>query len=431
MRDAGPTGDSRGAAPLAVRVSGQGHAGEARRRGAPARFREIYGEFDAGRAKQQAGRCSQCGMPYCQVHCPLQNNIPDWLMLTAEGRLRRGLRGRRAPPTTCPRSAAASARRIGSARAIASSRTGYGAVTIGSVEKFITDTAFGRRLGRSRRRRGASSASRSASSAPGRPASPPPSSCARKGYEVHVYDRHDRVGGLLDLRHPQLQAGEAGRRAPRTSCWRRAASSSTSISRSAATPRLEELRQRHDAMLIATGVYKARDMACPGVGLGGVVAALDYLIASNRKGLGDAVPAFDSGALDAAGKNVVVIGGGDTAMDCVRTAVRQGAHSVRCLYRRDRANMPGSQREVRHAEEEGVEFVWLAAPEALRSARARCASVRAHRMRLGVARCERPPARREPIAGSAFRARRRSRDQGARLRSRGSADAVRRARARR
>jgi glutamate synthase (NADPH/NADH) small chain len=125
-------------------------------------------------------------------------------------------------------------------------------------------------------------------------------------------------------------------------------------------------------------------MSCPGIGLGNIVAALDYLTASNRKGLGDTVPAFDSGALDAEGKHVVVVGGGDTAMDCVRTAVRQGAKSVRCLYRRDRKNMPGSQREVQHAEEEGVEFVWLSAPVAFLGDGA-VRAVRAHRMHLGVA----------------------------------------------
>jgi glutamate synthase (NADPH) small chain len=115
--------------------------------------------------------------------------------------------------------------------------------------------------------------------------------------------------------------------------------------------------------LIATGVYKSRDIEAPGVGARGVVKALDYLTASNRKSFGDDVPDYDSGALNAAGKRVVVIGGGDTAMDCVRTAIRQGALSVKCLYRRDRANMPGSQREVQNAEEEGVEFVWLSAPK--------------------------------------------------------------------
>jgi glutamate synthase (NADPH/NADH) small chain len=147
---------------------------------------------------------------------------------------------------------------------------------------------------------------------------------------------------------------------------------------------LEELRGRHDAILIATGVYRARAIEVDGHGQAGVVAALDYLTASNRKSFGDAVPAFEDGSLNAAGKNVVVIGGGDTAMDCVRTAIRQGAKSVKCLYRRDRANMPGSQREVANAEEEGVEFVWLAAPAAFDGSDGRVTAVRANRMRLGA-----------------------------------------------
>jgi len=125
----------------------------------------------------------------------------------------------------------------------------------------------------------------------------------------------------------------------------------------------DEIRKAHDAVIIATGVYKSRDLAAPGVGAQGVVAALDFLTASNRKSFGDDVPAFDDGSLNAHGKRVVVIGGGDTAMDCVRTSVRQGATSVKCLYRRDRANMPGSQREVANAEEEGVIFEWLSAPK--------------------------------------------------------------------
>jgi glutamate synthase (NADPH/NADH) small chain len=132
-----------------------------------------------------------------------------------------------------------------------------------------------------------------------------------------------------------------------------------------------------------------------------VVDALDYLTASNRKGFGDQVPAFDDGSLNAEGKHVVVVGGGDTAMDCVRTAVRQGAKSVKCLYRRDRANMPGSQREVTHAEEEGVEFVWLSAPEAFDGTK-KVTGVRAAKMRLGQpdASGRRAP---EPDPGSEFR----------------------------
>jgi glutamate synthase (NADPH/NADH) small chain len=143
------------------------------------------------------------------------------------------------------------------------------------------------------------------------------------------------------------------------------------------------LRARHDALLIATGVYKARDIKVPGVGLGNIYPAMDFLTASNRKGLGDEVPAFDDGTLDAKGKKVVVIGGGDTAMDCVRTAVRQGATAVRCLYRRDRKNMPGSQREVANAEEEGVEFIWLSAPEAFLGDEV-VNAVRAQRVHLGM-----------------------------------------------
>src|SRR5690606_17717766 len=149
---------------------------------------------------------------------------------------------------------------------------------------------------------------------------------------------------------------------------------------------LAELRSAHDAVLIATGVYKSRELMGPGASAKGVHKAIDYLITSNRVGLGQKVDDFTSGRLDAKEKNVVVIGGGDTAMDCVRTALRQGARSVTCLYRRDRANMPGSQREVANAEEESVTFDWLAAPEAVLEKRGGgVKAVRATRMRLGVA----------------------------------------------
>jgi glutamate synthase (NADPH/NADH) small chain len=161
-----------------------------------------------------------------------------------------------------------------------------------------------------------------------------------------------------------------------------------------------ELRAKHEAVLIATGVYKAREIAGPGSGLKGIVPALDFLITSNRMGLGDKVEKFESGLLNAAGKRVVVIGGGDTAMDCVRTAVRQGAKSVTCLYRRDRANMPGSLREVTNAEDEGVVFDWLAAPEAFLGDD-KVTAVRATRMHLGLP----DSAGRlsvEPIAGSSY-----------------------------
>ena len=126
---------------------------------------------------------------------------------------------------------------------------------------------------------------------------------------------------------------------------------------------LKELKEKHDAILIATGVYKAREIEIPGSNLGNIFPAMDFLTASNKKGLGDNVELFDNGKLNVDGKDVIVIGGGDTAMDCVRTSVRQNAKSVKCLYRRDRENMPGSAREVSNAEEEGVEFIWLSSPK--------------------------------------------------------------------
>jgi glutamate synthase (NADPH) small chain len=343
-------------------------------------FDEIYGEFDAGRATEQAGRCSQCGVPFCQIHCPLSNNIPDWLMLTAKGRLEEAYEVASATnnmPEICGRICPQD--RLCEGNCVI--EKGFESVTIGSVEKYITETAFAngwvrpatprRELPRSVGIIGAGPAGLAAAE-----------QLRRKGYAVDVYDRYDRVGGLLVYGIPNFKLEKAvverRRRLLEASGIRFHLNFSVGCDAS-----LEELRARHDAILIATGVYQARAIACPGVGLAGVVPALEYLTTSNRQGLGDAVPEFDSGRLDAAGKHVVVIGGGDTAMDCVRTAVRQGAKSVKCLYRRDRANMPGSQREVRHAEEEGVEFVWLSAPEAFLGD-GRVTHVRAQRMHLGI-----------------------------------------------
>ncbi|MEM8754807.1 MAG: FAD-dependent oxidoreductase, partial [Pseudomonadota bacterium] len=201
-------------------------------------------------------------------------------------------------------------------------------------------------------------------------------------FQVTVYDRYDRAGGLLTYGIPgfKLEKDVVMQRNAQLEDGGVAFELNCDVG---VDVPFDELRSRHDAVLIATGVYKSRDIGGPGAGLGGIVQALDYLTASNRKSFGDAVPDFDDGALDAAGKHVVVVGGGDTAMDCVRTAVRQGAASVKCLYRRDRANMPGSQREVQNAEEEGVEFVWQSAPKGFTGDDA-VAGVRVVRMRLGA-----------------------------------------------
>jgi len=344
-------------------------------------FREIYADFDADRAKEQAGRCSQCGVPFCQVHCPLHNNIPDWLMLTAEGRLEEAYEIAAATnnmPEVCGRICPQD--RLCEGNCVI--EKGFHSVTIGSVEKYVTETAFQRgwvkpprpprELGHSVGIVGAGPGGLAAAE-----------ELRRRGYQLHVYDRHDRVGGLLVYGIPnfKLEKSVVARRAALLAEGGIRFHLNCEVGKDTT---LDELRARHDAVLIANGVYTSRDVAAPGAGLGNIVQALDYLIASNRTGLGDRVARFEDGTLDAAGKHVVVVGGGDTAMDCVRTAVRQGAKSVKCLYRRNRANMPGSQREVMHAEEEGVEFVWLSAPEAFLG-EGSVNGVRTVRMRLGVA----------------------------------------------
>ncbi len=343
-------------------------------------FEEIYARFDQKAAAAQASRCSQCGVPFCSVHCPLHNNIPDWLKLTAEGRIEEAYALSSATnnfPEICGRICPQD--RLCEGNCVI--EKGFESVTIGAIERHITDTAFAEGWvapRRPARERGISVGIIGAGPA-GLAAA---EELRARGYGVHVYDRHDRVGGLMIYGIPnfKLEKEIVLRR------WRLLEAAGIQFHTNIAIGRdlaFADLRARHAAILIATGVYQPREIGGPGAGLPGIVPALDYLITANRKGLGDAVPDFDSGTLNAAGKRVVVIGGGDTAMDCVRTAVRQGARSVQCLYRRDRANMPGSLREVKNAEEEGVEFLWLSAPEAFLGDDT-VSGVRATRMRLGL-----------------------------------------------
>ena len=345
-------------------------------------FHEIYAEFIAEKAAEQASRCSQCGVPFCQVHCPLSNNIPDWLKLTAEGRLDEAYELSQATnnmPEICGRICPQD--RLCEGNCVIE-QSGHGTVTIGAIEKYITDTAWERgwvkplRPGRARTQSVGVIGAGPAGLAAGE-------ELRRKGYQITIYDRHDRAGGLLIYGIPnfKLEKDVVARRVKRLADGGIVFKLNFDVGCDAT---LDQLRTQHDAVIVATGVYRPREIEVPGAELGRVVPALDYLIASNRHGLGDKVPEIESGALDAKDKHVTVIGGGDTAMDCVRTAMRQGAKSVSCIYRRDRENMPGSLREVANAEEEGVTFEWLTLPKAFLGQK-NVEAVRIARQRLGMA----------------------------------------------
>lgn len=343
-------------------------------------FNEIYAEYADEKAKEQASRCSQCGVPYCQSHCPLHNNIPDWLRMTAMGRLEEAYAISQATNTfpeicgrICPQD------RLCEGNCVIE-QSGHGTVTIGSVEKYITDTAWENGWVKPI----APMAERDQSvgiigAGPGGLAAA--DRLRRAGVQVTVYDRYDRAGGLLTYGIPgfKLEKDVVMRRIEQLEL-----SGVEFVMNCAVGEDLsfDAIRGKHDAVVIATGVYKTRDLEGPGSGADGIVRAIDYLTVSNKLSFGDTVEEYEDGTLNAAGKKVVVIGGGDTAMDCVRTAIRQGAESVKCLYRRDRANMPGSQREVQNAEEEGVVFEWLAAPKGF--AGDPVSGVMVQKMRLGA-----------------------------------------------
>ena len=324
-------------------------------------FNEIYNEFIQDRAKEQSSRCSQCGVPFCQVHCPLSNNIPDWLKLTAEGRLQEAYELSQSTnnmPEVCGRICPQD--RLCEGNCVIE-QSGHGTVTIGSIEKFITENAWEKNWVKPIKIKQEKSQSIGIIGA-----GPAGLACAEQlrkdGYKITVYDRYDRPGGLLIYGIPNFKL-EKFVVERRTNLLKDSGIKFIENFEVGKDATLKELRSKHDAILIATGVYKPREIEIPGSDLNNIFPAMDFLTASNKKGLGDKVEQFDNGALNAEGKDVIVIGGGDTAMDCVRTSIRQNAKSVKCLYRRDKENMPGSAREVSNAEEEGVEFIWLSGPK--------------------------------------------------------------------
>lgn len=344
-------------------------------------YDEIYAEFAAAKAEEQASRCSQCGVPYCQSHCPLHNNIPDWLRLTATGRLEEAYQTSQATNTfpeicgrICPQD------RLCEGNCVIE-QSGHGTVTIGAVEKYITDTAWDN--GWVKANKPAQERGESVGIIGAGPGGLAAADMLRKaGIQVTVYDRYDRAGGLLTYGIPgfKLEKDVVMRRNQLLADGGVTFVQNCNIGEDIS---FEDLRAKHDAVIIATGVYKSRDLEMPGSGAKGIEKAIDFLTASNRLNFGDDVEDFTSGRMNAAGKKVVVIGGGDTAMDCLRTSIRQGATSVKCLYRRDKANMPGSQRETQNAEEEGVIFEWLSAPKGFTDTAGAVNGVMVQKMRLG------------------------------------------------
>ena len=323
-------------------------------------FNEIYSRFAREKAEEQSSRCSQCGIPFCQVHCPLQNNIPDWLQLTAENRLEEAYEissSTNNMPEVCGRICPQD--RLCEGNCVIE-QSGHGSVTIGSVEKYITDVAWEKGWVKK------INVQKEKQNSIGIIGSGPSGLAAaeqlrKKGYQITIYDRYDRPGGLLIYGIPnfKLEKEIVNKRIERL---KESGINFVIDCEIGSSISFAELKGRHDVILIATGVYKSRQINLNNSNATNVVPALEFLIASNKKGLKDSVKDFENGRLDAKNKNVIVIGGGDTAMDCVRTAVRQGAKSVKCLYRRDQKNMPGSQREVQNAIEEGIDFKWLTLP---------------------------------------------------------------------
>ncbi len=344
-------------------------------------FQEIYNEYINDKAKEQSSRCSQCGVPFCQIHCPLSNNIPDWLKLTAEGRLEEAYKLSQSTnnmPEVCGRICPQD--RLCEGNCVIE-QSGHGTVTIGSIEKYITDTAWEK--GWVKPIKITKEQKQSIGIIGSGPAGLACAEELRKfGYKITIYDRYDRPGGLLIYGIPNFKL-EKKVVERRTKLLKDSGIKFVLNFEVGKDKSLMELKEKHDAVLIATGVYKPREIDIPGSSLKNIFPAMDFLTTSNKKGLGDKVELFDNGTLNASGKNVVVIGGGDTAMDCVRTAIRQEAKSVKCLYRRDKENMPGSAREVGNAEEEGVEFVWLSSPKKFIGQDNKVRQVEVNKMMLG------------------------------------------------
>ena len=339
---------------------------------------EIYGQYDATSAARQAGRCIQCGIPYCEFKCPVHNYIPNWLRLIEEGKLFEAAElshRTNTLPEICGRICPQDRLCEGDCTL----NDGLGAVSIGSVEKYITDEALKQGW-----RPDLSDVEPTGQRVAVIGAGPAGLGCAdiliRNGIQPVVFDRYPRIGGLLTYGIPpfKLDKGVVETRREIMEGMGVVFRLGTELGRDVT---LDDLLAGYDAVFLGMGAYDAVRGGLPGEDGPGVVPALAYLIGRANRLLGtDAAGGVD---VDVAGQRVVVLGGGDTAMDCNRTSIRLGARSVTCVYRRDEENMPGSRKEVGHAKEEGVEFRFRRQPVGIESSNGRVTGVRVVETQLG------------------------------------------------
>ncbi|MGX2965231.1 MULTISPECIES: FAD-dependent oxidoreductase [Shewanella] len=323
-------------------------------------FIEIYQPFAQAQVDQQADRCLDCGNPYCEWKCPLHNYIPNWLKLAKQGRIREAadlVHETNTLPEVCGRVCPQDRLCEGACTL----NDDFGAVTIGNVEKYITDTAIAQGW-----RPDMSQVTPRSERVAIIGAGPAGLGCAdilaRNGVKAVVFDKYPQIGGLLTYGIPAFKLDKSVMATRRSVMEGMGIEFRLGVTVGQDIP-FAELLANFDAVFLGMGTYNAMQAGLPGEEAEGVIQALPYLIANTRELMGQADPAQPY--IDLKGKKVVVLGGGDTAMDCVRTAVRQGAESVICAYRRDEENMPGSRREVQNAREEGVEFLFNRQPVAI------------------------------------------------------------------
>ncbi len=334
-------------------------------------FQEIYSQFGKNDSVEQSSRCSQCGIPFCQIHCPLNNNIPDWLRYIAEDRLEEAYQVSASTnvfPEVCGRVCPQD--RLCEGNCVVE-QAGFGAITIGNLEKYLTELAWEKGWVKKIEINGASKQKVAiiGSGPAGMAAS---SYLIQNGYDVDVFEKNDRVGGLMIYGIPNFKLDKSI--VERRTDWLSSSGVNFHVNKEIGKDlTFQDLEKNYDAILVATGVYKARKLDIETSNINNSLPALDFLIESNRVGLGDAPSSNEH--LNAKDKHIVVIGGGDTAMDCVRTAIRQKAKQVTCLYRRNKENMPGSAREVLNAEQEGVKFNWLSVPSKVISSNSKASSL--------------------------------------------------------